>query len=274
MRVMVVDDEPLARETIEAVLGDQARFEIVASLGDGASALAAIRDQAPDILLLDIEMPELRGTELLEQLDEDERPVTVFVTAYEQHALRAFSLRAVDYLLKPYSDDALLEALEGARARVLERRLAQVARRVTEEWAGADESRNDSSSLSGGATEEGRPLQRIAVTRGSTQTLLPVHEIRWIEADDYYARVHSDAGSFLLRRSLADLEAALDPRYFVRAHRGALVQLDRIREVVRQPHGRRLLRLSTGEEIGVARSRVAHVEAVIGKALASPPGRS
>ena len=273
MRVMVVDDEPLARETVETVLGDQTRFEIVASLGDGKSALAAIRNDPPDILLLDIEMPELRGTDLLEKLGEDERPVTVFITAYEQHALRAFSLRAVDYLLKPYSDEALLKALEGARERVLEKQLARVARRVTEEWIGADEGDENSASDSRGTADRERPAQRITVTRGSTRTLLPVEEIRWIEADDYYARIHSDEGSFLLRRSLTDLEASLDPRRFVRAHRGALVQLNRVREIVRQPHGARLLRLSSGEEIRVARSRVAEVEALIQDELTQPTFR-
>ena len=273
MRVMVVDDEPLARENVETILGDQQRFEVAACIGDGASALAAIREQAPDILLLDIEMPELRGTELLEQLQEDERPVTIFVTAYEQHALRAFSLRAVDYLLKPYSDDALLAALEAARERVLERRLARLARSVAGDWADPDPSSSPERIERESAGERTR-VQRIPVTRGATQTLLPVDEIRWIEADDYYARIHADEGSFLLRRSLTDLEASLDPRHFIRAHRGALVRLDRIREIVRQPHGKRLLRLTTGDEVGVARSRVAEVEAAIERALTAHPERS
>jgi two-component system LytT family response regulator len=220
IRTAVVDDEPLARQILRDLLAEDSEIELVAE-GDGAGLAATIASLELDLLFLDIEMPEVSGFELLESLGPGAAPVVVFVTAYESYALRAFEARALDYLLKPFSDARFAAALARAKERLSERRGPGPAA-IAE--------------LLASLRPAPRPpfAERLLVPIGAKSVVVPCAEIDWIEAADYYARLHCGGKTYLLRESMASLEARLDPSRFVRIHRSAIVQLDRIVEL--HPH--------------------------------------
>jgi two-component system LytT family response regulator len=252
LTVLVVDDEPLARETVRDLLAGDGDVELIGECGDGRSALAQIRERRPDIVFLDIELPAASGIAALAELSTGERPVVVYVTAYAQHAVRAFDLEAVDYVLKPFSDQRFAEALERAKRRVRERELSALAARL----AGAHREKQPDPP----APKKRDYLDRLAVRRGDRRMLVGVEQIRWIESEDYYVRIHLDGASHLLRTSLATLEGRLDPDRFQRVHRTAIVRRDAVAEIRVLASGIRMLVLDDGSELPVARSRLREVE--------------
>ncbi len=217
MNAVIADDEPLARKTIRLLARRDPDITIVAEARNGAEAIDAVREHKPDILFLDIQMPGLDGFDVLELLG-DEAPAIVFVTAYDQYAIRAFEVHAVDYLLKPFTDDRFEKAL--ARAKELVRR--------------NDTERPKLAQLTAAHRAY---AQRFMVRSAGRVVFLKADEIDWIEAADYYARLHAGASSYLIRESMNDLEATLDPESFVRIHRSTIVNLDRVRELRPDPHG-------------------------------------
>lgn len=249
LRVMVVDDEPLARQTIRLLLDRIPDVETIAEVS-GFDAVAAAGHDRIDILFLDIQMPEVDGFELLRRLTPTP-PAVVFVTAYDQHALRAFELHAVDYLLKPFDDARFFEALQRARDRVRDRSDDQLPRiqALLADLAG----RGD------------RYLRRILVPHEDHSVLLQVAEIDWIEAADYYARIHSGSRNYLVRQSLSSLEQQLDPAMFFRVHRSGIVNLDRIREVHPQFKGDAAIVLHNGKQLALSRSRREEFERLIAR---------
>ena len=237
--VLVVDDEPLARETLVDLVGRAPGVELVGQCGDGIHAARAIGELQPDIVLLDIEMPGLRGTDLAAKLEGGDRPSIIFVTAYGEHATQAFDLRADDYVLKPYSDERLFQAIERAKQRIHERTMAADA-----------------------ATNKQGGLDRIEVRQHRRRLLVPVADLRWLESDDYYVRLHTlDGKSYLIRSSLKLLEEGLDPQEFLRVHRGALVRSSLVTEIRTRATGARQVVLDNGQQVAVSRSRVKAVEA-------------
>jgi two-component system LytT family response regulator len=211
-RVVIVDDEPLARRRLAHLLAKDGGCELVAECGDASSALLAIERSAPDLLFLDVQMPEVDGLELVPLIPAHLVPHIVFVTAHEQFALEAFELEAVDYLLKPYTDARFFRALQRARSRIADGSgRERVAGLVPE-------------------LERLHP-ERMLIRDGERVRVIRVAEIDHIAAEDYYACVHTGPASYLVRRSLKQLEATLDPRRFVRVHRSHLVNLERIEEL-------------------------------------------
>ena len=246
MRVVLVDDEPLALRRLRRLLAGERDVEIVAECGDGRSAAEEIGRLVPDLVLLDIQIPELDGFGVLAALPADRLPVIVFVTAYDEHALRAFEVHALDYLLKPVARDRFREALDRARERVLERRLAGVIDpRLLALHA---ERRSDA-----GAELPARYLSRIAVKQDGRAYFVRIEEIDWLEAADNYVRIHTRDTGHLLRETLRSLEAKLDPRLFVRVHRSAIVHVDAIRELQPWFHGDQLLILRSGARLMCSR---------------------
>jgi len=211
VKVAIVDDEPLARKTIRLLARRDPEVTIVAECRNGAEALDAVREQKPDVMFLDIQMPHLDGFDVLELLGDD-APAIVFVTAYDQYAIRAFEVHAIDYLLKPFTDERFEKAL--ARAKELVRKRG-----------------GEREKLSRLTASHRAFTQRFMVRAAGRIVFLKVEEIDWIEAADYYARLHAGANSYLIRESMNDLEAALDPAAFVRIHRSSIVNLDRVREM-------------------------------------------
>jgi two-component system, LytTR family, response regulator len=252
-RVLVVDDEPLAREVAVGVLRRDPDISSIEECENGLRAKEIITRTRPDIVFLDIEMPGLTGVQLAEDL-QNEQPVIVFTTAFSQYAMDAFDVAATDYILKPFSDERFLEALGRAKRRVRERRLSQLAGQMAH--VAAELQHGEPGDQSGPVA---RYMQRMSLKHGDGTIVLRMDEIVWIEAQDYCVMVHSTRGNHLIRGSLNALEEQLDPDWFVRAHRTAIVSLQHVRET----HDRDGLRLvlSNGATVPVSRSRKPHVEA-------------
>ena len=225
IRALIVDDEPLARRIVAGLLSRHQDIVLLGECGSGREALAAIRAEAPDLLFLDIQMPECDGFDVVELAGADLPSAIVFVTAHDRHALRAFEVGALDYLLKPYDDARFERMLARARERLAARR-----------------------GPSGGAG-------RLMVKQGGTILFLRHDEIDWIEAADYYAALHVAGRTHLIRRSLADLERTLDPNRFRRVHRSAIVNLDRIAALEPNTEGDLELVLRDGTRVMVSRRR-------------------
>ena len=243
-RVVVVDDEPLARETAAALLRRDGEVQTIAECGDGLEAQQVIARERPDIVFLDVEMPGQDGLQLADAIQRG-GPVIVFTTAFSQYAVDAFDLAATDYLLKPFTDERFMEALARAKQRVVERRLGAAAAAEVESLV----------------REPPNYLEQLTIKHGHRAVVLGSADVRWIEAEDYYAMIHSTRGSYLIRASLASLEQQLDPRSFVRVHRAAIVNLDHVRGTADRD-GLSLL-LTDGTSVGVSRARRPQVESRI-----------
>lgn len=262
--VVVVDDDDLSRRRIRDLLSDREGFRLAAECSSAEEALEAIRTERPDLLFLDIEMPEIDGYELLERL-EAPRPHVIVMTAHERYALRGFDENAVDFLLKPYDRRRFETALErGAeRVRSAERdALLGRLREVVSEGAGPA-----AAPAPDGQPDGGRPLRKLVVRSQETKRLVDTADIRWIEAADYYARLHTATRSHLLRRSLSWLEEHLDPDRFVRIHRSSIVNVDHIREIVPWSGGSYNVRLADGTELRMVASRKGELERLLGQSL-------
>lgn len=246
VKVIIVDDEPLAREGLRALLAGDRDVEVVAECADGQAAIEAIRRNRPDIVFLDVQMPDFDGFDVLRALEGEPLPAVVFVTAYDKYALKAFDVHAVDYLLKPFHDERFAEALARAKARRGENMTERIARLL----------------------DERKPkIMRVLVKTGGRVLFIRADEIDWIEAADYYVKLHVAGKVHMLRESMAALEARLDSEMFFRVHRSAIVNLERVREL--QPFSRRehVLVLRDGTRLRLTRSRRERLAAVLGQRL-------
>jgi two-component system, LytTR family, response regulator len=247
-RSIVVDDEPLARQTIRLLLAPEEDFAIAAECGHGADAIDAIRRERPDVLFLDVQMPEVDGFEVLRVLGPGAVPVVIFVTAFDQYALQAFEQHALDYLLKPFSDERFTVVLERARVRLRERTFASMAARLSD-------------LLSATAAEQ----RQLVVRDGGRTIVMPYDDIVWIEAEDYCARIHLRGRTLLIRDSLRALGESLERGGFVRVHRSAIANVGCIREIEPLASGDQRLTLSDGTVLKVSRTYRAHVIEAVGK---------
>lgn len=252
MRVLIVDDEPPARRRIRTLLRGARDVEIAGECGDGKSALAAITGKRPDVVFLDVQMPELDGFGVLERLSAAEMPVVIFVTAYDQYALKAFEAHALDYLLKPFARARFEKALERARLEVARRGSGDFARRVVEllrEQSGR------------------RAAERIVVKTGGRVFFVPVEEIDWIEAEGNYVRIHTGGESHMIRETMAGMEGRLDAARFLRIHRSTLVNIERVKELQPWSHGDYAVVLRDGTKLMLSRTYKGKVEERLGQEL-------
>jgi two-component system LytT family response regulator len=237
MRTLIVDDEPPARERLKRLLDDIEGVELIGEAEDGAQAVEMIERERPDLVLLDIQMPGLDGFGVVEALDDP--PPLIFVTAYDQYAIRAFEVNALDYLLKPFSRERLEKAIRRAQeAQTEEQDVAARLRPLLESLAA-----------------QGRYLTRLAVRDRDRICVLDVDEVDWIGVEDEQVVIHVGDRAYPTRRTLAALEARLDPAYFFRAHRSAIVNLSRVKEVIPWFKGSHRLRLTTGAEVDLSRAQ-------------------
>ena len=256
IRALMVDDEPLARKRVRALLGEQPDIEIVGECDDGEQAVSAIREQRPDLVLLDIQMPRLDGLGVVEAIEPDHMPAVIFVTAYDQHAVRAFEINAIDYVLKPFDAERFGHAVRRAR------------QRIEHERSGDDEELKRR--LLGALRQlhsDDRPVDRLVIKARGRISFLPVDEIDWIEAAGKYARIHAGAAEHLMRESMNRLEAQLDPDRFVRIHRSTIVNLDSIRELEPMFHGEYRVFLKNGAELTLSRGYRSKLRERIGDLL-------
>ena len=242
LRAVVVDDEPPARALLREYLGAHGDVEVVAECADGFEAVKRIGELRPDLVFLDIQMPRLTGFEVLELLDPG--PAVVFVTAYDEHALRAFEVNAVDYLLKPYGRERLAEALGRARERL---RAAGAAPAI------------QAAKLAASARPPGHFAERILIRDGSQVHVIPAERVDFVEAQDDYVGVHAEGKMHLRAQTLSELADSLDPQRFVRVHRSYLVNLDRVARLETYTKDSRVVVLHGGREIPVSRSGYARL---------------
>lgn len=256
IRTVIVDDEPLGRSRIAALLEEEDDIQIIAQCGDGAEALRTIEESDPDLVFLDIQIPELSGFELLRSLEPANLPAVIFVTAHDEFALQAFDVHALDYLLKPFDDERFHQALDRARAQLSDD--ARHLRRRLQQFLAAEEAIEPIRS-----TGPRRLLTRIVVKEGDRIRFLRVDDVDWIEAADYYAKIHVGGETYMIRETLANLEAQLDPERFVRIHRSTIVNLDRVREMQPWFHGAFVVLLEDGTELRLSRSRREHLQSML-----------
>jgi two-component system LytT family response regulator len=238
-RVVVVDDEPPARQTLRLLLGREKDFTLVAECGHGQEAVAAVTRERPDVLFLDVRMPGMNGFDVLREIGGAALPAVVFVTAYDQYAPQAFEQHAVEYLLKPFSDERFGDVVEHVRRRLRERTYAALAARLPRALA---------------ETAARQDRRRLVVRDGARTHVIPHEDIVWIEAEDYYAGIHARGRRILARESLRTLEKTLDPAIFVRVHRSAIVNTRWIKAMEPLASGDQKLILTDGTTLRVSRT--------------------
>jgi two-component system LytT family response regulator len=238
IRTLIVDDEPLARERLASLLRQEEDIEITGECRDGEQAVHALSDHPPDLVFLDIQMPDLSGFEVIEAVGTDRMPLVIFVTAYDQHALRAFQVRALDYLLKPFDRDRFTEALQRARAQLQREETGDIGRRLL---ALVKDLRRD------------QRTERLVVKSGGRLFFLRTDEIDWVESAGNYVRLHVGSSAHLLRETMTAMEARLDPQKFFRIHRCRIVNMDRIQELQPWLNGEYAVVLTTGSRLTLSR---------------------
>jgi two-component system LytT family response regulator len=234
LRVLIVDDEEPARMAVRAALAEVGGVEVVGECANGFDAVKAIGELHPDVMLLDVQMPKLDGFEVLELIDRTVH--VIFVTAYDEFALRAFDVHAVDYLLKPFTDARLAAALDRVRAR------------------GAGVVPRDPTAIGAAARRPGQPLERVVIRDGAQVHVIPVDRIDYVEAQDDYVGFHTGGKVLLKEQTLGDLETRLDARRFVRIHRSYLLNIERLARVELYAKDSRLAILTTGAKLPVSRT--------------------
>jgi two-component system LytT family response regulator len=254
-RVAIVDDEPLARAGIRTLLEGDPEITIVAECRNGTEAARTLSAGGVDIVFLDVQMPVRNGFDVVREVGADAMPVVVFVTAHEDYALRAFDAHALDYLLKPFSDERFRQALTRAKSQVRRQRAGDLGQR-----------------LAALMKEGGAPAHppayvgRIMVRSAGRVSFVSVRDIDWVEAQDYYVELHSGGKSFLLREPLKDLQQRLDPRVFVRIHRSTIVNVRKVREIVSEADGSCSAVLMDGTALPVTRQRRDTLEEAVQRA--------
>jgi two-component system, LytTR family, response regulator len=247
LRIVVIDDEPLARDSVRALLADDDEVRVVGE-GSGSDAAAIIARTRPDLMFLDIQMPEVDGFALLDQIGADTVPAVIFVTAYDRYAVRAFEVHALDYLLKPFDDERFAGALARAKERVRAGRRGEVDTRIAELLKDRDASR----------------VRFLIPVRDKT-IVVDADQIDWIEAADYYVTLHAGAAAHLLRQTMDEIEKQLDRRQFFRVHRSTIVNIDRVREIHPLFRGDCALVLADGRQVKLSRSRRKDFEALFAR---------
>lgn len=253
IRVLLVDDEALAREMIREMLESDRDAEIIGECINGEEAITAIKEHAPDLIFLDVEMPEASGFKVLENVKNGHMPHVIFVTAYDQYAVRAFEVHALDYLLKPFDRERFEASWQRAKEQILKEKSGRLDERIL--------------TLLEELKAESKYLERLVIKAGGRVFFLEAGEIDWIEAEGNYVSVHSGKKSHLLRETISSLEAQLDPKKFRRVHRSSIVQLDKIKELQPWFHGEYRIILHSGAQLMLSRNYRENLQEALGKVL-------
>jgi two-component system, LytTR family, response regulator len=253
IRVLVADDEPLARERLTSLLAAETDVEMVGQARDGEEAVTAIHDRSPDLVFLDVQMPQMSGFDVIDAVGGEKMPLVIFVTAYDQHALRAFQVRALDYLLKPFDRERFTDALQRARKQLEHEETGDLGRRLLAlvKDLRRDQPRSD----------------RLVVKSGGRLFFLRTDEIDWVEAAGNYVRLHVGPTSHLLRETMNAIEGRLDPEKFFRIHRCRIVNMERIQELQPWLNGEYAVLLRTGTRLTLSRGYREKLQDRLGKAI-------
>lgn len=267
LKILIVDDERAARQRLEDLLEREEDVEIAGTAANGREAVEAIRTLTPDLVFLDVQMPGMSGIDVVQKIGPEHMPGVIFATAYDQYAVRAFDLAALDYLLKPFDDERFEQALARARKTLLERELDRLRNKLTillsESTGNNDESPRTS-----------RYLERIGVEMRGQMRIVPVGRIDFITASGSYAELHVGKDKYLIREQMQTLEERLPPDQFFRIHRSTIVQLDRIDVLLYNPGGDYALRLMDGRHLKVSRNRWKELAARLGVSTTNGGGEA
>ena len=253
IRVLVVDDEPLAREKIRTMVRDDPEIEIIGECVNGREAIAAVAAEMPDLLLLDVQMPEVDGFAVLHALKGARMPLVIFVTAFDHYAVHAFEVHALDYLLKPFDRERFQAAINRAKTHLQRERNGNLDQRIL--------------ALLKQIEAESKYLERLVVKTAGRVFFLPTDEIDWIEAEGNYVSVHTSKKAYLIRETISSLESQLDPKKFIRIHRSTIVNLSRIQELQSWSHGEYRVILYDGTELTLSRNYRENLQNALGNNL-------
>lgn len=244
LRALIADDEPLARERLRFLLSEDKDFEIAGECRNGREVVAALKSVPFDVLFLDIEMPGMGGFEIIEQIGAAHMPVTIFVTAHNHYAVKAFDVHALDYLTKPIEPQRLKAALVRVKERIASRTALMTHEQLKDMLA----------ALNRGNREQHEFPKRLIVPNGAKDFFVNVEDIEWIEAADYYSCLHVGPQKLMLRETIKELANTLDPRKFVRVHRSAIVNLDHVREILREGRSEGWVLLASGHRLKMSKA--------------------
>lgn len=257
IRALIVDDESLAREALLVMLDDDPEIEVVAECRNGREAVTVIREQSPDVVFLDIQMPEMDGFQVVEEVGPMRMPVTIFVTAYDKHALRAFEAHALDYLLKPFDHDRFNTALQRAKTFVRQQKLGEISESlfaVLQDLKSKDgESPSDTDNRRPERVAHQEPIARVVIKSGGRIYFLKTEEIDWVEGAGDYLTLHSGGQTHLIRETMGNLHAKLDPQKFLRIHRSTIVNIERIKDIRPLYKGEYVITLTSGIRLKASR---------------------
>jgi two-component system, LytTR family, response regulator len=257
IRTLIVDDEPIARRNIRALLRGYPEVELIGECGGGAQAVRLIQADPPDLLFLDVQMPGMNGFDVLKQIDLGQVPAVIFVTAYDQYALQAFEAQALDYLLKPFNDERFALALNRAMIQIEQREAAGLKQKLLALLEGEAKPRRGQS--------EPEYEEKFLVKSAGRIFFVKAEEIDWIEAADYYVCLHVGGQSHLLRETMSEMEAKLDPERFCRIHRSTIVNLSRVRRVQTRTGGEYVVILADETALRLSRGRKEQIEQILSR---------
>jgi two-component system, LytTR family, response regulator len=254
MRIIIADDEALARKKLRVMLSSESGVQVIAECQDGAETVRALNTYQPDLLMLDIQMPDLDGFEVLSQIPVEEMPMVVFTTAYDCHAVRAFEAHALDYLLKPFDQERLHQAVTRARSELLKASDRDATHRILDY-------------LSEKTAKQVPSGSRLIIKAGGRVVFLGMDEIDWVEAAANYVRIYVGRHSYLLRRGIGDIAERLDPMQFIRIHRSTIVNVQKIKELQPVNSGEYIVVLKDGKELSCSRGYRAGLQDLIDRTL-------
>jgi two-component system LytT family response regulator len=252
IRTLIVDDEPVARQTIHLLLNDDPEIVVVGECSNGPAAIEAIRAESPDLLFLDVQMPGMNGFEMLRSVKIEDLPAVVFTTAYDQYAIQAFEVHALDYLLKPFDDDRFHDALLHAKNVITGNRVEEISKQLLDLLDRFDLKNRLPQALPKNVTHE--YLSRFMVRSTGRVVVVDVGAVQWIEADGNYVSIHADGKRYLLREKIGSLEHQLDPSEFARIHRSTIVRTAHIKSMKPLFNGDHLVTMADGKEFTLSRT--------------------
>ncbi|HKY05541.1 MAG TPA: LytTR family DNA-binding domain-containing protein [Blastocatellia bacterium] len=270
IRALIVDDESLAREALLVLLNDDPEVEVIAECRNGKEAVTVIREQSPDVVFLDIQMPEMDGFQVVEEVGARRMPVTIFVTAYDKHALRAFEAHALDYLLKPFDYDRFDTALQRAKIFVRQQKLGEISESLSavlqdlKSRDGESPSWTDNRKPERAAHQE--PIDRVVIKSGGRIYFLKTEEIDWVEGAGDYLTLHSGSQTHLIRETMGNFHAKLDPQKFLRIHRSTIVNAERIKEIRPLYKGEYVITLTSGISLKASRGYRRELQSILDEA--------
>jgi two-component system, LytTR family, response regulator len=257
IRALIVDDESLAREALLVMLGDDPEIEVIAECRNGKEAVRAIREQSPEVVFLDIQMPEMDGFQVIEEVGAMQMPVTIFVTAYDKHALRAFEAQALDYLLKPFDHDRFNTALQRAKTFVRQQKLGEISESLFAVLQNmkvkTGELPLETDTIKADKATHKEPIDRVVIKSGGHIYFLKIEEIDWVEGAGDYLTLHSGSQSHLIRETMGNFHAKLDAQKFLRIHRSTIVNIERIKDIQPLSKGEYIITLTNGKRLKSSR---------------------